>query len=106
MRQASLLVQNKDYKEAIELLSEAEKMLQDAQCSEMRLWAYVWDYQRYSLYEAGQKEASLARCEQTIATLNKITLWDYLEEFNPIRAALRSAHNSLAYRCYEVAEDL
>jgi len=106
MRQASLLVQSKDYTEAIELLSEAEKMLQDAQCSEMRLWAYVWDHQRYALYEAGRKEASLALCEQTIATLSKITLWDYLEEFNPIRAALRSAHNSLAYRCYDTAEDL
>lgn len=106
MHQATLLVQSKDYTEAIDLLTKAEKQLLDAQCSEMRLWAYVWDYQRYALYEAGSKEESLTLCRKTIATLSKITLWDYLEEFNPIRTALRSAHNSLAYRCYEAAEDL
>jgi hypothetical protein len=58
------------------------------------------------LYEAGKKEESLALCKKTIDTLSEITLWDYLEEFNPVRAALRAAHNNLAYRCYETATDL
>jgi len=106
MQEATLLVQDKSYAEAIEILSLAEKQLRDAQCSEMRLWAYVWDYQRYALYEAGRKDESLALCRSTIAELEKLALWDYLEEFNPIRAAIRSAHNSLAYYCYETATDL
>ena len=106
MKEATLLVQDKSYAAAIELLSLAEKQLGDAQCSEMRLWAYVWDYQRYTLYEAGRKEESLALCRSVITELEKLTLWDYLEEFNPIRAAIRSAHNSLAYYCYETATDL
>ncbi|MVT08407.1 WGR domain-containing protein [Chitinophaga tropicalis] len=106
MREATLLIQDKSYIQAIEILDQAEKRLKDAQCSETRLWAYVWDYQRYALYEAGRKDESLALCRNTIAELSKITLWDYLEEFNPIRAALRAAHNSLAYHYYETAADL
>ncbi|HEY1201008.1 MAG TPA: hypothetical protein VGE79_08510, partial [Niastella sp.] len=106
MRQVTLLVQNKEYTQAIDVLARAEKLLTDAQSTEMRLWAYVWDHQRYVLYEAGKKEESLALCKKTIAELSKITLWDYLEEFNPIRAALRAANNNLAYRCYETATDL
>lgn len=106
MREATLLVQDKSYAEAIDILFLAEKQLRDAQCSEMRLWAYVWDHQRYALYEAGRKDESLALCRSIITELEKLTLWDYLEEFNPIRAAIRSAHNSLAYYCYETATDL
>ncbi|PSL26368.1 WGR domain-containing protein [Chitinophaga ginsengisoli] len=106
MREVTLLVEDKNYVQAIDILNQAEKLLRDAQCSEMRLWAYVWDHQRYALYEAGRKEESLAVCRGTIAELSKITLWDYLEEFNPIRAALRAAHNNLAYHCYETATDL
>lgn len=63
-------------------------------------------YQRYALYEAGRKDESFALCRRIIDELNKVTLWDYLEEFNPIRTALRSAHNNLAYRCYKTATDL
>ncbi|MCF6405185.1 WGR domain-containing protein [Chitinophaga filiformis] len=106
MQEATLLVQDKNYVQAIDILSQAEKQLRDAQCSETSLWAYVWDHQRYALYEAGRKEESLVLCRTTIAELSKITLWDYLEEFNPIRAALRNAHNNLAYHCYETATDL
>lgn len=106
MHEITLLVQNKEYTQAIDMLARAEKLLTDAQSSEIRLWAYVWDHQRYVLYEAGKKEESLALCKKIIAELGKITLWDYLEEFNPIRGALRAAHNNLAYRCYETAADL
>lgn len=106
MREAALLVQDKNYTEAIGILDRAEKQLSAAQCTEMSWWAYVWDYQRYALYEAGRKEESFALCRKIIDELNKVTLWDYLEEFNPIRAALRSAHNNLAYHCYETATDL
>lgn len=106
MHEITLLVQNKEYEPAIEMLASAEKLLTDAQSSETRLWAYVWDHQRYVLYEAGKKEESLALCKKIIADLSKITLWDYLEEFNPIRAALRAAHNNVAYHCYETATDL
>lgn len=106
MREITLLVQNKEFGPAIEMLAHAEKLLTDAQSSETRLWAYVWDHQRYVLYEAGKKEESHALCKKIIAGLSKITLWDYLEEFNPIRGALRAAHNNLAYHCYETATDL
>lgn len=106
MHEVTLLVQNKEYTQAIEVLARAEKLLTDAQSTEIRLWAYVWDHQRYVLYEAGKKEESFALCKKIIDTLSKITLWDYLEEFNPVRAALRAAHNNLAYRCYETATDL
>lgn len=104
MMEASLLVQNKDYDAAILLLEQVEKLLTAAQSNEMRLWAYVWDHQRYALYEAGQKDASFAVCHRMIDELSKVTLWEYLEEHNPIRAALRAAHNNLAYHCYEKGE--
>ncbi|NML41167.1 WGR domain-containing protein [Chitinophaga sp. G-6-1-13] len=106
MREAGLLIESNNYPLALDLLAQAEKQLQDAQCTEMWLWAQVWDHQRYALYEAGQQEASLDVCRKTIAELGKLSLWDYLEEYTPIRAALRNAHNSLAYRCYETAQDL
>lgn len=106
MQEASLLVQTGSYHDALVLLEKTEQLLKNSHCSEMRLWAYVWDHQRYALYEAGKKEESLALCEQIIQTLSKITLWDYLEAFNSIRGTLRAAHNSLAYRIYETATDL
>ena len=106
MKEITLLVQSKEYTPAIDLLARTEKLLTDAQSSEIRLWAYVWDHQRYVWYEAGKKEESLALCKKIITDLSKITLWDYLEEFNPVRAALRAAHNNLAYHCYETATDL
>lgn len=95
-----------NYEDAIAVLDRAEKILTDAACSEMRLWAYVWDHQRFVWYEAGRKEDALALCARTVEKLSKVSLWDYLEEHNPIRHALRAAHNSLAYRCYETATDL
>ncbi|WP_343747014.1 WGR domain-containing protein [Chitinophaga sp.] len=106
MREASLLIESNNYLLALDLLSQAEKQLQDAQCTEMWLWSQVWDHQRYALYEAGQREASLDVCRKIIAELGKLSLWDYLEEYTPVRSALRNAHNSLAYRCYETAQDL
>jgi hypothetical protein len=106
MREITMLVENTDYTQALNELSQLEKQLKDSQHSEMRLWAHVWDHQRYVLYEAGKKEESYAVCLRILTEIGKITLWDYLEEFNPIRGALRSAHNSLAYRCYETATDL
>lgn len=104
MVEASLLVQDKQYDAAISLLQQIENMLTAAQSKEMRLWAYVWDHQRYALYEAGEQEASFAVCRHTIEELSKVTLWEYLQEHNPIRAALRAAHNNLAYHCYEKGE--
>lgn len=106
MKEASALVQNGAHDEALVLLDAMEKQLTESQCSEMSWWAYVWDHQRYALYEAGKQEASYDLCHRIIAELGKITLWDYLEEFNPIRAALRAANNNLAYRCYQTATDL
>ncbi|SJZ39483.1 WGR domain-containing protein, predicted DNA-binding domain in MolR [Chitinophaga eiseniae] len=106
MREAGLLIDSNNYPLALELLAQAEKQLQDAQCTEMWLWAQVWDHQRFALYEAGQRDASLEVCRKMITELGKLSLWDYLEEYTPIRAALRNAHNSLAYRCYETAQDL
>ncbi|RBL88201.1 WGR domain-containing protein [Chitinophaga flava] len=106
MREVTLLIGNKDYTQAIELLAQTEKLLQDSQCTEIGLWAYVWDHQRYALYEAGMKDASLTLCRKIITELEKVTLWDYLEEFNPVRAALRNAHNNLAYHYYETATSL
>ena len=104
MMEASLLVQDKQYEAAIGILQQIESMLTAAQSNEMRLWAYVWDHQRYALYEAGQQEASYAVCRRMIEELSKVTLWEYLQEHNPIRAALRAAHNNLAYHCYEKGE--
>ena len=106
MKEASALVQTGYYEEALALLEKIEKQLTDSQCSEMSWWAYVWDHQRYALYEAGKKEASYELCRHIIQELGKITLWDYLESFNPVRAALRAANNNLAYRCYQTATDL
>lgn len=106
MEEASVLVQNGDYSEAMALLKNLEKQLTDAQCSEMNWWAYVWDHQRYALYEAGEQGASLDLCRRIIAELGKVTLWDYLEDHNIIRAALRAAHNNLAYSYYQTATDL
>jgi predicted DNA-binding WGR domain protein/tetratricopeptide (TPR) repeat protein len=106
MREATILLEIRKYEDAIDILARAEKMLADAGCSEMRLWAYVWDYQRFVWYEAGRKEEALALSARTVEKLGKVSLWPYLEAHNPIRHAIRSAHNSLAYRCYETATEL
>ncbi|MBC9934867.1 WGR domain-containing protein [Chitinophaga qingshengii] len=106
MREAGLLIDSHHYPQALETLEQAEKQLQDAQCTEMGLWAQVWDHQRYALYAAGNQEASREICRKIIAELGKLTLWDYLDEFTPVRAALRNAHNGLAYHCYETAQNL
>lgn len=106
MKEASALVQTGFHDEALALLEKLEKMLTDSNCTEMRWWAYVWDHQRYALYEAGREEASYEVCQRIITELGKVTLWDYLEEFNIIRATLRAANNNLAYRYYLTATDL
>ncbi|RAJ87277.1 putative DNA-binding WGR domain protein [Chitinophaga dinghuensis] len=106
MTEASLLISSNNYAPAIALLAQVEKLLADSQCSEMPLWAQVWDHQRYALYEAGQQEESLTLCRKMVTELGKIQLWDYLESFNPIRAALRNAHNNLAYHYYQTAGNI
>ncbi len=106
MREASLLISSNNYTPALEHLSQVEKLLVNSQCSEMALWAQVWDHQRYALYEAGQQAASLELCRKMTMELGKIQLWDYLESFNPIRAALRNANNNLAYHYYQTASNL
>ncbi len=104
MNQVKIHIDNKDFEEALQQLEVAEKMLLNAQSSNQSLWAIVWDHQRYALYETGQKAAAYSLCEKSIATLSEVQLWDYLEEFNPIRHTLRVMHNMLAYRDYENAE--
>lgn len=106
MRQVSMLISCKDYKGVSDILANLEQLLTAAGSTELRLWSYIWDYQRYVWYEAGRKEEALALCARTVERLSNVMLWDYLSEYNPIRHALRSAHNSLAYRCYETATDL
>ncbi|SFM86827.1 WGR domain-containing protein, predicted DNA-binding domain in MolR [Chitinophaga sp. YR627] len=106
MKETSALVQTGFYDEALALLEKLEKMLTESNCTEMRWWAYVWDHQRYALYEAGREEASYEVCHRIINELGKVTMWDYLEEFNILRATLRAANNNLAYRYYLTATDL
>lgn len=106
MQEIAVHIENKDFESAIVPLEEAEQMLADANYSDKSMWAIVWDQQRYALYETGRREAAYALCEKAIADLSKVTLWDYLEEFNPIRHSLRAMHNMLGYRSYEQAAGL
>lgn len=106
MQQASFHVEHKEFSAAVNLLAQAEGMLRDAHCSDLNLWAVVWDHQRFALYELGRKEAAYELCQKAIATLSKVELWDYLDDFNPIRHCLRAMHNMLAYRLWESAEGL
>ncbi len=106
MQQASFHVEHKEFSEAVSILSQAEGMLREANCSDLALWAMVWDHQRFALYELGRKEAAYELCQRSIASLSKEVLWDYIEDFNPIRHCLRAMHNMLAYHLWESAEDL
>lgn len=106
MQQASFHAEHREFSEALTLLDQAEGLLRNANCSDLGLWAMVWDHQRFALYELGQKEAVYELCQRSITTLSKVVLWDYIEDFNPIRHCLRAMHNMLAYRFYENAEGL
>jgi len=106
MQEIRVHLENEDFESAIDPLEKAEQMLTEANYSDKSMWAIVWDQQRYALYETGRKEMAYSLCEKAIAELSKVTLWDYLEEFNPIRHSLRAMHNMLAYRIYEEAEGL
>ncbi len=96
------LSKNKKYEEAIKVLDEAEKLLEDAQYNEMHLWAYIWDYKRFVLYYIDE-EKRLELCKEKIKILEKVNLWAYLAEHNPIRHTLRSMHHVLAYDVYDKA---
>lgn len=106
MQQVSFHVEHREFTEAVGILSQAEGMLLDAHCSDLNLWALVWDHQRFALYELGQKEAAYDLCQKSIEALSKVVLWDYIEGFNPIRHCLRAMHNMLAYHLLESAEGL
>ncbi|MBX2871272.1 MAG: hypothetical protein KTR30_04210 [Saprospiraceae bacterium] len=106
LQQASFLVEHRAFSEALAILRQAERLLTEANCSDLALWAIVWDHQRFALHESGQKEKAYLVCERSIAKLSEVVLWDYVADFNPIRHSLRAMHNMLAYRTLESAEDL
>lgn len=106
LQQASFHAEHEEFSKAVTVLTQAENLLRNANCSDLGLWATVWDHQRLALYESGQIDAAYELCQSAIATLSKVVLWDYIEEFNPIRHALRAMHNMLAYRFYESAVSL
>jgi len=106
MRQANALIDGHQYNDALLELERAESALSQSQCNEMFLWAQVWDYQRYCLYEAGQKLASVELCQQHLDTLKSVNLWDYLEHHNPIRHTIRTMSNQIAWHLMETGETL
>lgn len=106
MRQANALMDRHHYNDALVELERAETALSQSQCSEMFLWAQVWDYQRYCLYEAGQKLASVELCQQHLDTLKSQNLWAYLEHHNPIRHTIRTMSNQIAWHLMEKGETL
>lgn len=96
----------KNFENVEEPLKKAEEMLTKASCSDNMLWAYVWDFQRYFLYETGRKEECYQVCKNALPKLSAETLWPYLKEHTPIRHAIRAMNNSLANRAIEVAKNI
>jgi hypothetical protein len=70
---------------------------------------YAWfsDLQRFVLYSTGEKEAALASCERAITRLTPTAHdWQYLRDYDIVRATLRACHNMHAWSVIEQADSL
>lgn len=106
MKETERCYQAEDYHAGLEQLARAQHLLEQSVCSDMAFWAYLWDHQRYGLYETAQFEAWRALCEHAEQRLSSLDLWAYLEQHNPIRACLRNLYHAKAYELWQQAESL
>ncbi len=107
MHEATLLIQDKQFTAALNMWLPPPKSNLPMHSAARCVCGLMYGIISVTLCsKPDRKEESYACCQNIIDELSKIALWPYLEEFNPIRAALRAAHNNLAYRCYETATDL
>lgn len=93
---------DQDYKQVLESLSRAEKLLDKKEKQSYEL-ARIYDLRRFAQYELGLIDAAIETCQQAIKHLDK-PLMDYESADNVIRATLRSAHNTLAWVLCERAK--
>ncbi len=101
MQNAQKQMSNKNYQKALELVNNAEGVLtQHKDKAELSMWAYVFDYQRYLLYELNKKEDALEVCREAIAKFKEGD-WAYLPEYNVVRATKRASYNMLAWAAVE-----
>jgi hypothetical protein len=69
--------------------------------------AWVYDFQRYALYESGRKEEAFVVCEEAIADIGGDAFeWQYLKEHHVVRRTLRACFNMLAWANMEKATSI
>lgn len=69
--------------------------------------AWVYDFQRYALYELGRKDEAYEVCEFAIDDIgDQAYEWQYLEDFNMVRRTLRACFNMLAWAGMEKATSI
>ncbi|NHZ80921.1 hypothetical protein F2P44_16800 [Massilia sp. CCM 8695] len=92
MEGLDMLVQRRDYRNAMGQVDEVERMLAQAGCGDAVKWAHVLDKKRFVSLELGLPDVNEATCRAAIARLEPETLWCYLPEHDVIRHTLRSCY--------------
>lgn len=97
-------INEKKYEEALTIVEKLSALVatdEDAGATEK---AWVYDFQRYTLYELGRKEDAYAVCEDALADIgDQAYEWQYLKEFHVVRRTLRACLNMLAWAKMESA---
>jgi|SRR5690554_1747173 len=105
MGQAQHYVSNNQYQEALEIVERLRQAMDDdVGAVEM---AYVYNFQRYSLYELDRIDEAENVCETAINDLEDYAFeWQYSAEYNVVRSTLRACYNMIAWQEMERAENI
>ncbi|WP_339616915.1 hypothetical protein [uncultured Gilvimarinus sp.] len=105
MGQAQHYISNKQYQEALEVVNHLrEAMDDDVGAVEM---AYVYNFQRYSLYELDRIDEAENVCKKSIKDLEEYAFeWQYSAEYNVVRSTLRACYNMVAWQDMERAQSV
>ncbi len=106
MERSQEQVQRGKHKEGLDTLEEAAKLLEKEKDTSAESWAWIYDGQRYSLFELKRFDEAMDVCRKAISHLEKTTQWAYLSEHSHIRGTLRATHNMLAWLLCERAKNL
>lgn len=106
MERSQELVYKGKHQEALDIFAEAAQLLKNEKETSAEVWAWIYDGQRYSLYELGRFDEAMKVCNQAIEHLGQTTTWAYLSEHSHVRGTLRATHNMMAWILCERAQNL
>lgn len=104
MERSQEQTQRSKFAESLVTLAEAAKLLESEREASAESWAWIYDGQRYALYELGRFDEAMDVCRKAIEHLEKTTQWAYLAEHSHVRGTLRATHNMLAWILAERAQ--